>query len=558
MRRAVGAGTRWAKDFTAGLVNAIVSVPDGLASAALAGVNPVAGLYTSAVAPIAGSALVSAQRMQIATTSASALAAGEAISRYAPGERIDALMIVTVATSLFLGLFWVLRAGRLVKYVSQAVMIGFLTGVAVVLVLDQAAPLIGYAPPSGSEPFQFWSLLTHLQQAHWPTALVGVLALALAAFLQRTGLRNWSSLIAMIVPTLVLLLLGWQGIQQVSDVGDVGGGLPLPRWPDLSLVSVELLTAAFALAAIIAIQGAGVSQSMVNLDRKPISAGRDMLAQGAGNMAAGIFSGIPAGGSVGQSALNVSVGAQTRWSGIFGGLWMIAILLFLATPVGYVPMAALAALMIIAGWSAIDVAEAKSIWAVGWPARAAALVTFFASLFFSITLAILVGVVLSAVLSLIRAANDVQLRWLRQQDNGELIEQAVPSALDADHPVVVINVYGSLFFAGARTLFERLPRPAGAKRPVVILRLRGHSQVGATLVDVLDDYADELSAAGGRLYLTGVEPRLLTPLMKASKLRDGNDPILHAATERVGHSTRKAVEEAAAWRYADSADQTGD
>jgi sulfate permease, SulP family len=80
--------------------------------------------------------------------------------------------------------------------------------------------------------------------------------------------------------------------------------------------------------------------------------------------------------------------------------------------------------------------------------------------------------------------------------------------------------------------------------------LRGHSQVGATLVDVLDDYADALAAAGGRLYLTGIEPRLLGPLMRASKLRDGNDPVLYAATERLGHSTRQAVEDAKAWRYA--------
>ena len=304
----------------------------------------------------------------------------------------------------------------------------------------------------------------------------------------------------------------------------------------------------------IAIQGAGVSQSMVNIDGKPISVNRDILAQGAGNIAAGLFSGIPAGGSVGQTALNVSVGAQTRWSGIFAGLWMLAILAFLATPVGYVPMAVLAALMIIAGITAIDLGEARSIWAVGWPARIAAVVTFLASLFFSLTIAIIVGVLLSAVMSVIRAAKDITIRLLRQDDDGGLVESNVPRALDADHGVVVINIYGSLFFAGARTLAERLPRPAGAVRPVVILRLRGQSHIGATLVDVLDDYADELAAAGGRLYLTGIDAQLLEPLMTASKLRDGNDPVLYSATNRLGHSTRQAVENAKAWRYAASRD----
>ena len=264
-------------------------------------------------------------------------------------------------------------------------------------------------------------------------------------------------------------------------MGDVGGGLPSPRLPPLSLADLNLLTSAFSLAAIIAIQGAGVSQSVTNLDGRPIDVDRDMLAQGAGNIAAGIFSGIPAGGSVGQTALNVSVGAQTRWSGIFAGLWVLAIILFLARPVGSVPMAVLAAVMIIAGLGAINIAEAKSIWAVGWAARIAALATFLASLFFSITMAILIGVFLSGLMSVVQAANDVSLKWLRQDKDGGLIEGPVPKVLDADHPVIVINIYGSLFFAGARTLAEHLPIPQGAERPVVILRLRGHTQVGATL-----------------------------------------------------------------------------
>lgn len=541
---------RWGKDIVAGMINGIVSIPDGLAAGALAGVNPIAGLYTSVVAPIAGSLLVSAQRMQISTTSASAIAAGEAIATFPQNQRIDALVLVTVATGIFLALFALMRVGRLMKYVSQAVMTGFLIGVAVVLVMDQLAPLVGYDPPPGSEPAQFWSLITNVDEVHWQTLTIGAVALAIAAALDRTRLRSWSSVLAMIVPTLLVLLLGWTAVRLVSDMGGVAGGLPAPRLPALELLSAELLFAAFTLAAIIAIQGAGVSQSQVNLDGKPISLNRDILAQGAANAAAGLFSGIPAGGSVGQTALNVSIGAQTRWSGIFGGLWMLAILLFLSTPVGYVPMAALAALMIIAGVGAIDIGEARSIWAVGWPARSAAVATFLASLFLSLAAAIFVGVILSVLLNLVRAANDVTVRALRQDDDGNLIEGPVPPRLDEDDGVTVLNIYGSLFFAGARTLYERLPRPVGAHRPVVILRVRGRSQIGATLVDVLDDYADALAAAGGRLYLTGVEPSLLDKFTRTGKLSDGNDPVFFAATERLGESTRRAIREAEAWRYA--------
>ena len=123
----------------------------GWTSAALAGVNPIYGLYTSIAAPITGSAIVSAQLGQIATTSASALVAGQAIAAYPAERRADALFLLVVLTGAFLALFGLLKFGRLVRFVSHGVMTGFLIGVAVVLVLDQLAPLVGYEPRGGNE-----------------------------------------------------------------------------------------------------------------------------------------------------------------------------------------------------------------------------------------------------------------------------------------------------------------------------------------------------------------------------------------------------------------------
>ena len=543
-RRRFGA---WGKDLLAGLVNGVVSIPDGLASAALAGVNPIHGLYTSVAAPIAGSLLLSAQRMQIATTSAAALAAGEAIRAYPADAQVGALFLLSILVGLSLVLFALLKVGRLIKYVSQSVMTGFLIGVVAVLIIDQLSPLAGYHPPPGSKPFQLISLLTNLDAVRWQSLLIGLFALGLAFFLGRTRWRTWSSVVALVLPSLLVFSLGWTSVELVSDVSVVSGGFPLPSLPDLSLLRADLVLAAVALAAIIAIQGAGVNQSITNLDGRPIDINRDILAQGASNIAAGIFSGIPAGGSVGQTALNVSVGAQTRWSGVFHGLWVLAILLFLAVPVGYVPMAVLAAIMIMAGISAINMGEARSIWAVGWPARIAAITTFAASLFFSITIAIAVGVILSFLMSLVRIANDVTIVEAKEGPDGLVTEAPSSEWIEDDDQVRVINVYGSLFFAGARTLAEQLPKPKGARRPIVILRLRGHSQVGATLIDVLDNYADELAKAGGKLYIAGLDGRVVATLSNASRLQDGNDPVLFRATTRVGKSTRNAIADAQAW-----------
>lgn len=533
-------------DILAGLINAVVSVPDGLASAALAGVNPVYGLYTSIAAPISGSLLASAQLMQISTTSASALAAGQAIASYPDGERDQALFLLVVLVGIFLAIFGLLRLGRLIRFVSHAVMTGFLLGVAVVLVLDQLAPLVGARPEGPNEIVQIVDLLTHPAEFSGPTLFIGVFALSIMIGLARTRLAPLASLVALVLPTLMVALLGWQSVERVVDVSPIPRGLPSLTLPDLSLITPELLLAAVSLAVVIAVQGAGVSQSVKNPDGRPVSASRDMIAQSAGNIFSGLLSGIPAGGSVGQTALNVSVGARSRWSGVFGGLWMLVIVLLIPGLVGLVPMTVLAALMIVAGVSAIDLGEASSIWQTSGTARLSILVTFLATLVLSVPLAVTIGVVLAGVLYLGSSASDVKVKAIIRLDEGRFSEGEPPARLPSD-TVTVLNVYGSLFFAGAKTLMDQLPSTEGATRPVVVLRLRGHTRVGATLIDMLDEYADALAEVGGRLFLSGVDEETSKQLWRTGKLDLEGVVQVIPADDVIGESTRRAVEAAKAW-----------
>lgn len=529
----------------AGLVNAVVSVPDGLAAAALAGVNPVAGLYTSIAAPVAGSVLASAQLMQIATTSAAALAAGQAVAAYPDAERQPAMVLLGVLTGAFLVVLGLLRAGRLARYVSHAVMTGFLIGVSAVLVLDQLAPLVGYAPERAGLVVRSVELVRNVPLWDVRTLVVGAVALVAMVLLARTRLETASSLLVLVVLTGAVALLGWGSVSRVEDVSPIPSGLPPLVLPDPGLLTVDLVLAAFALAVVVAIQGAGVSQSVENRDGSPVSTSRDMVAQGAGNLAAGALSGIPAGGSVGQTALNVQVGARGRWSGIFAGLWMLLIVLVLPTVVGLVPMSVLAAIMIVAGAGAIDLREALSIWRTGGAARLSIVATFVATLVTSIPVAVAIGVGLTVILFLASSASDVSVRRLRR-DDGRLTESDPPARL-ADEEVVVLSVYGSLFFAGDRTLAERLPDPDGAHRPVVVLRLRGRTRVGATLIDVLDRYADRLHARGGRLYLAGLHPDVREQLERSRKLDLVDAVRLYDATDRIGGSADRARSDARAW-----------
>jgi len=225
-RRSSARGRRARADVVAGLVNAVVSVPDGLAAAALAGVNPVYGLYTSFSALIAGSALASTQLMQIATTSASALAAGQTIATYPIEQRDDALFLLVILTGLLLAAFGLLGFGRLARFVSHAVMTGFLIGVAAVLILDQLAPLVGGQPEGPNEIVQFVDLLSRPGDFDLATIVIGLSALAIAYGFGRTRIANFSSVLALVLPAALVALIGWESVDLVADVSPIPQGFP--------------------------------------------------------------------------------------------------------------------------------------------------------------------------------------------------------------------------------------------------------------------------------------------------------------------------------------------
>jgi SulP family sulfate permease len=172
--------------------------------------------------------------------------------------------------------------------------------------------------------------------------------------------------------------------------------------------------------------------------------------------------------------------------------------------------------------------------------------TFVATLFLPVAAAVGLGVVISLLLQLNREALDLAVVELVPDGAGRLVERDPPKSLPAG-AVTILDVYGSLLYAGARTLQVKLPDPAGSSAPVVVLRLRGRTSLGATFFAVLADYAGRLDAVGGRLYLSGVGPELAETLRRTGQV-DVDGPVrLVDATERIGESTLAAYEEGSAW-----------
>jgi SulP family sulfate permease len=533
-------------DVLAGLPGAISSVPDGMATALLAGVNPAYGLYASFSGKIGGGLSTSTKLMVVTTTTAASLAAGSALADIAPKNRDSAIVTLTILTGVVMIIAGAFHLGRYIRFVSRSVMLGFLTGVAVNIVLGQLAGLLGAPTEGGVAAQKAYYVVTHPSGVNVASAIVGVSALAVMFLLSRTRIALFATLIAVVVPTVVVAVMGLDTVQTVADVGAIPSGLPPLVLPHLSDRTVGVITGAFAIAAIALVQGAGVAEAAPNRDGSPSRMNRDFIGQGVANLASGIFHGTPVGGSVSSTALNVTAGAKSRWASIFAGVWMLIILLALAQAVGLVPMPTLAAVLIFAAVMSLRFGDIGVVWKTSHTGKIGMVITFLSTLALPVAAAVGVGVICSLLLQLNKSQMDLRIVRLGRRDDGMFVEQPVPTVLPDAEPVV-LDVYGSLLYAGARTLGAHLPDPRGSHRPVVILRLRGRTSLGSTFFGVIAGYADALEAAGGRLYLSGVQPEMVHRFHR-SQVEDvqGKIKVFHA-TEVLGASTLAAVQDAQTW-----------
>jgi len=533
-------------DVMSSLVNGISNVPDSLATSLMVGVNPIYGLYATIVAPTVGGLISSSQLMMVGVTVAAAMLGGQAIASIPEPQKLPSLFALVLMAGIFLIIFGLLKLGRLRKYISYAVMKGFLYGVGVLLLLSQSPPLFGYEAEGSNAIMTFLDTMKHISEWNWAAVFIGGLTLVAMILLRRTALKSFSSAIALLIGSLLVYFGGFESVKIVQDISSIPRGLPQLSIPSFSIFTPQLAFSAFTMAVVIAIQGLGVSQMTENPDGSPVNASRDMVAQGAASVATGLLSGIPVGGSVGSTALNITLGAKSRLAAILAGFWMLGIVLLFSSFVEQVPMPSLTALIIMAGIGAVNVKDTISIMKSGWPSILSFAVTMLCILLFSIPIAVAVGMVVTIFLHFIQSANDITVVHLTKNADGHVVVNPLPEVIPGGDPMV-ISVEGSLFFAGAQTLLERLPKVGNTRNPVVILRMRGQAQMGATLIDVLDEYAEDLEQAGGKLYLSGLDSDQLHFLEASGKLDEGTEVEYFEASDVLRESTEKAHTHAEAW-----------
>lgn len=541
-------------DLLAGLTFAIVNVPQAMAHALLATVNPVLGIYTLMMAVPIGALFTSSVFMNVSTTSALSVAAGAGLAEIPDGQKAQALVAMVLLVGLIQALAGLFKLGFLVRFVSDSVMTGFLNGVAVLIILGQLGDLTGYDSLYANKVAQALDLLLHLDQINVQATAIGLLTLGLMVVLLRTSLKKFAFIIAIAVSTLLLAALtlpalgtaaAFASVQTVGDIADIPRALPGLILPTPALLLTMLLPA-FSVAVIGLIQGAGVSQGYPNPDGKYPDISRDFLGQGVANMATSLVGGVPAGGSISGTALIMSAGARSRWTNIFAGLFVALIVLVAAPLVERVPMPALAALLIVAGFQGLRVQQAITVWNTGQVAGVVMVMTFAATLLVPLQYAVLLGVALSILLFVFRQSNKVVITAIVPVPGGLPEERPAPQQLPSNQ-LTMLMVYGSLFFAAAKNFEELLPAVDRTTHAVVAIGLRGKAEIGSTFVSVLRRYTESLQAHDSQLMLVGVEPAVRKQLAKTGLLDLIGEENVFLATPRLGEAMNQAAAAAYAW-----------
>jgi sulfate permease, SulP family len=534
------------EDLTAGLVLGIQSIPDGLANGLLALINPIYGLYGYMMGTFTGAFFTSSVFMSVQATSAMALVVAS-VPQITRGPDPNApLFTLAILTGLFMLAAGLFKLGSLVRFVPNAVMTGFINAVAVLIILGQLDDLTGFSTTGANRVFRTWDLVQNLNQVHLPTLMIGVLTIILILTLEKTSLKSLGIVVAMVVASLAVPLLGANEVALVRDVAYIPDSLPRPMLPSLAAVP-GLIIPALALTFVGLMQGAGISQSIPNPDGRYPEASGDFVGQGVANIFSGLFQGTAVAGSLSATALVVSAGARSRLANIFAGVVMALTILLFGRFVGAIAMPALAGLLIVVGFRTLKPAQISMVWRTGIVQQAVMALTFLAALFIPLQYAVLLGVALAVVLYVFQQSNKVTVKaW--EIGPGQYPVEKDPPAVVPPGQVTILMPYGSLFYAAAPVFSAQLPEVTDATRhAVVILALRGQKEVGSTFLNVLTRYAEQLSGQESKLMLAGVDLSVLTQMERTGILHTIGRVNIFPASEGIGEALLQAVDAAEAW-----------
>jgi SulP family sulfate permease len=531
-------------DLVAGLVMSLVSIPGGLAQGLLAGVNPIYGLFSMIAGTSVAALFTSSVIMNVDSTSATALATFDILSSVPEDQHLEYLVVLSLLVGLFMLLFGILKLGFLVRFISNAVMTGFLSGLGVLTILGQVGDLTGYYSEAANKVVRTIDTFIHRGEIDQATLAIGLLTILIIIAINTTRFAKYSFLIAVLLTAVLVAVIDPTSVAVVGDSIQIPRSLPSLNLPNLSIIP-SLILPALTIAIIALVTGAGVSGSIPNPDGEYPDPSGDFRGQGAGNLAVGLVGGIPVGGSLSGTMLIQSMGGKSRWANIFTGLITAAAILLIGPQIENIPLPTLAGLLIVVGFSMINIPRIQTVWHTSSAAMVVMLITFIATLFAPIQVAVATGVVLHIMIHIFRSAEAVRLERIAPLEDG-FTESKLPENLPS-REIVILKPVGNLFFAGVAELEARLPNIGEARGSVVILRLRDRDEIGSTFIRTIKRYTHDLHAQGNILMLVGINRQVREQLKRTGLLDLIDEKNIYLAQPKFGAALLQAVGDAQKW-----------
>lgn len=517
---------QFVKDVIAGIIVAIIALPLSIALALASGVGPEQGLYTAIIAGFVISFL-GGSSVQISGPTA---AFATIVAGIVATKGMEGLIVATILAGLILIIMGLLKFGSLIRFIPYTIVTGFTSGIAVTILIGQIKDFLGLtfttSPVETMEKLE--ACITSIGTINFTALIVGLIALAILILMPKLTDKIPPSLVAVIV-TILIVKFGNLEVNTIGSLYDISNKLPTPSLPTISFDLIkDVLPDAFTIAILAAIESllsCVVSDAMVNDTHRPNA---ELIAQGAGNVASGLFGGIPATGAIARTAANVKNGGRTPISGMIHAVVLLLILVILMPYAALIPMPTIAAILFMVAYNMSNWREFVGLIKSSPKSDILVLViTFVLTVVFDLVVAIEIGFLLAALLFLKRMSDVADIHswtYVTEDKDGLAV---VPNG------TLVYEVEGSMFFAVADT-FLKVSKEKDTK--AIILRFRGVPAMDASALRKLQDLHKSCAKSNVTLILSHVQSQPMQMMTKAGFIAEVGEenvcPNIEHALER--------------------------
>jgi SulP family sulfate permease len=512
--------SQFRSDLAAGVIVGIVALPLAIAFAIASGVTPDRGLYTAIIAGFLISAL-GGSRVQIGgPTGAFVVIVYGIVQKYG----IDGLIVATIMAGVILVILGIAKLGSAIKFIPHPVVVGFTSGIAVIIFSSQVKDFLGLR--MGDLPVDFipkWrAISSNLDSINARALAVSLIALLIMVLWPRVSRRIPSPFVALIATTLAVRLFNIPVETIGTRFGAISATLPHPIVPHVSLAQVTALVApAFTIALLAAVESllsAVVADGMIGGRHR---SNMELIAQGVANIVAPMFGGMPATGAIARTATNVKNGGRTPVAGMVHALTLLLITLFFGRWAALIPLATLAAILVVVSYHMSEWRTFRSELTAPKSDVAVLLTTFSLTVLVDLTVAIEVGMVLAAFLFMRRMAEVTNVSIVtRELADGDDDEEDDPNSVrrrEVPRDVEVFEINGPFFFGAAEQFKDTLGQVAKKPR-VLIIRMRDVPAIDSTGLHALHELARSCKHDGTLLLLADVHAQPMFALVRSDML----------------------------------------